>query len=117
MESFVLNELLRQATSVDEALTFAHFRDRSGIEVDIIIERPDGRVLAIEVKSARSVNKRDASGLTFLRERLGERFECGILFHSGPLTARFGDRVWAVPVAALWGGAGSARDPLEGGMS
>jgi uncharacterized protein len=101
LESFVLNELVRQATTIDEALTFAHFRDRSGVEVDIIIERPDGRVIALEVKSARSVNQRDANGLTFLRDRLGDRFECGILLHTGPITARFSDRVWAVPVAAL----------------
>ncbi len=105
LESFVLNEMLRQATTIDEAITFAHFRDRSGIEVDIIVERPDGTVVAIEVKSARSVNQRDTNGLAFLRERLGDRFTCGILFHTGPLTARFGDRIWAVPVAALWGGA------------
>ena len=92
-------------------------RDRPGIEVDIVVERPDGRVMAIEVKSSRSVNQRDASGLTFLRERLGERFECGILFHTGPITARFSDRVWAVPVAALWGGVSGAKDALEGGRS
>jgi len=67
----------------------------------MITEQPDGRVIAIEVKSAHSVHQRATSGLTSLRERLGERFECGILFHTGPLTARFGDRVWAVPVAAL----------------
>jgi len=104
LESFVLAELTRQATTIDEALTFAHFRDRSGVEVDIIIERPDGRVVAIEAKSARSVNQRGASGLAFLRERLGDRFECGILFHTGSLTARLGERMWAVPVAALWDG-------------
>ena len=114
LESFVVAELTRQGTTIDEALTFAHFRDRSGVEVDIIIERPDGSVVAIEVKSARSVNQRDASGLTFLRDRLGDRFQCGILFHTGPLTARLGERVWAVPVAALWDGtagvASSSRD-------
>ena len=115
LESFVLAELMRQATTIDEALTFAHFRDRSGVEVDVIIERPDGRVVAVEVKSARSVNQRDASGLKFLRERLGNRFECGIVFHTGSLTARLGERVWAVPVAALWDGVSGAKDSLEGG--
>lgn len=108
IESFVLNELMRQAASIDEALRFAHFRDRSGIEVDIIVERPDGDVVAIEVKSARSVSQRDARGLTFLRERLGHRFACGVLLHTGPLTARVGERIWAVPVAALWGGGAGA---------
>ena len=113
LESFVVAELTRQATTIDEALTFAHFRDRSGIEVDIIIERPNGGVVAIEVKSARTVNQRDATGLTFLRDRLGDRFQAGILLHTGPLTARLGDRVWAVPVAALWDGISRAKDSLD----
>lgn len=113
LESFVVTELTRQATTVDEALMFAHFRDRSGVEVDIIIERPDGGVVAIEVKSARSVNQRDARGLTFLRDRLGERFLCGVLFHTGPLTARLGERVWALPVAALWDGFSRPKGSLE----
>lgn len=113
LESFVVAELSRQATTVDEALTFAHFRDRSGIEVDVIIERPDGSVVAIEVKSARSVHQRDTSGLAFVRDRLGDRFQCGILLHTGPLTARLGERLWAVPVAALWGGASGPTDPME----
>jgi len=113
LESFVVAELTRQATTIDEALTFAQFRDRSGVEVDIIIERPDGSVVAIEVKSARSVNQRDTSGLTFLRDRLGDRFQCGILFHTGPLTARLGERVWAVPVAALWDGVSRPEDSME----
>jgi uncharacterized protein len=117
LESFVVAELTRQATTIDEAFTFAHFRDRSGVEVDLIVERPDGRVVAIEVKSARSVNQRDASGLTFLRDRLGDRFQCGILFHTGPLTARLGERVWAVPVAALWDGVSRAKDSLEDARS
>ena len=117
LESFVVAELIRQATSIDEALTFAHFRDRSGVEVDIIIERPDGGVVAIEVKSARTVNHHDARGLTFLRDRLGERFQCGILFRTGPLTARLGDRVWAVPVASLWDGVTSPANPFESDKS
>ena len=117
LESFVVAELIRQATTLDEALTFAHFRDRSGIEVDVIIERPDGRVVAIEVKSARSVNQGDARGLMFLRDRLGDRFECGILFHTGPLTARLSERVWAVPVAALWDGASGVASSSEGERS
>ena len=82
-----------------------------------VIERPDGTAIAIEVKSARTVNQRDASALTFLSDRLGDRFQCGILFHTGPLTARLGERVWAVPVAALWDGAEGRRGSSEEGNS
>ena len=113
LESFVVTELTRQATTIDEALTFAQFRDRSGVEVDILIERPDGSVVAIEVKSARAVNPHDARGLTFLRDRLGNRFRCGVLFHTGPISARLSERVWAVPVAALWDGVSSIAPSTE----
>jgi uncharacterized protein len=104
LESFVLAELAKQAALVDEPLTVAHFRDRSGAEVDVVVERADGRVLAFEVKSATAVNEADTKGLRFLRDRLGDRFVAGIVLHTGPLTARLGKRTWAAPVAALWGG-------------
>jgi predicted AAA+ superfamily ATPase len=104
LETFVLNELAKQATLVDEQLTFAHFRDRSGTEVDIVVERADGTVHAFEVKSATTVNQADTKGLRFLRDRLGDRFRTGVLFHTGPLTAHVDDRIWAAPVSALWGG-------------
>ncbi len=83
----------------------------------MIIEGPDGSVVAIEVKSARSVNQRVARGLTFLRDRLGDRFPCGILLHTGPLTARLGERLGAVPIAALWGGASRPEGSLEDASS
>jgi uncharacterized protein len=104
LESFVLAELTKQINLVDEAVALAHFRDRSGVEVDVIIERPDGRVIAIEVKSATATNQADARGLRFLRDRLGERFQVGLLLHTGPLTAHVDDRIWALPVSSLWGG-------------
>ncbi len=110
MESFILTELMKQRSLVDEAVTFAHYRDRSGIEVDLIIERPDGRCICIEIKSATTTNPADTKSLCFLRERLGDRFQAGILFHTGPLSARVSDRIWAIPVATLW----DARSWLDG---
>jgi uncharacterized protein len=102
LESFVVSEITKQASLVDEPLALAHFRDRSGVEVDLIIERSDGSVIAVEVKSATTVNQADARGLRFLRDRLGDRLHTGLLLHTGPLIARLDDRVWAAPVSALW---------------
>jgi uncharacterized protein len=104
LESFVLAQLSQQVSLIDEPLTVAHFRDRSGVEVDILIERPDGRVICIEVKSATTINAADAKGLMFLRDRLGDRFQLGLVLHTGPLTAQLSDRIWATPVCTLWGG-------------
>jgi predicted AAA+ superfamily ATPase len=104
MESYIVSELSKQVSLIDEPLMLAHFRDRSGVEVDAIIERPDGRIIAIEVKSATTVKSEDGRGLRFLRDRIGDRFLAGIVFHTGSLTVRMSDRIWATPVGALWGG-------------
>jgi len=102
LESYVVAEIAKQAILVDEPLVLAHFRDRSGSEVDLVIERPDGTVIAIEVKSATTINQADAKGLRFLRDRLGDRFHTGLLLHTGPLTAHLSDRLWAAPISTLW---------------
>ncbi|HXF45608.1 MAG TPA: DUF4143 domain-containing protein [Burkholderiaceae bacterium] len=39
LETFVFQELRRQASWHADALAFHHFRDRDGYEVDIVIER------------------------------------------------------------------------------
>jgi len=75
----VVNELLRQSCVIDEPLVFSHFRDRSGVEVALIIEPAEGTVVCIEVKSARSTTPVDAKGLRFLRDCLGDRFSCGVI--------------------------------------
>lgn len=111
VESFVLAELWKQAAVIDEPILFSHFRDRSGVEVDVIIEHVDGSVIAVEIKSATTVNQADAKGLRFLRDRLGDRFVLGVVFHTGPLTGRLDDRIWATPIPALWGGAGGIPSP------
>lgn len=102
LESFVLMELFKQSVAIDLSLSFAHFRDRSGVEVDIVVERPDGGIVGFEVKSATMVTTRDAAGLRFLRDRLGSRFLNGIVLHTGPRSALLEDRIWALPIASLW---------------
>jgi len=111
LESYVVAELTKQAVLIDEPLTLAHFRDRAGVEVDIIIERPDGQIIAIEVKSATTTNQADARGLRFLSDRLGDRLQAGLLLHTGPLTARLSERIWATPVSALWGSTAPLNSP------
>jgi uncharacterized protein len=52
LESFVVGEICRQLTwSATEASLF-HWRDRDGAEVDVVLERPTGEVVGIEVKAA-----------------------------------------------------------------
>jgi hypothetical protein len=49
-----------------------HLRTKGGRhEVDLIVERPDGRVVALEVKLSGKVCDEDVKHLLWLRERMG----------------------------------------------
>lgn len=43
-----------------------------------------------------------AHGLRALRGRVGDDFVAGVVLHLGTEAWRFGDGIWALPVAALW---------------
>jgi predicted AAA+ superfamily ATPase len=101
-EAFVAGELRRQCAWAQSQPQLFHFRDRDGIEVDIIIESADRLVVGVDVKAAVSVSRSDFRGLTFLRDRLGERFKLGVLLYAGTDPVPFGDRLWALPVASIW---------------
>jgi hypothetical protein len=102
LESFVLQELRRQASFAPEPLGFFHFRDRDDFEVDIVIERGHAAVAGIEVKAAATVREADLRGLRKLRDAAGKRFIAGVVLYDGSATIRFGDGLFAVPVRKLW---------------
>ena len=100
VETFVVNELLRQQGRSETPFELSHFRDRNGAEVDVVIDTPRG-VIAVEVKAAASVQGRDFTHMNMLRERLGDEFLAGIVLHLGP-PARIADRLYAMPLSSLW---------------
>lgn len=105
VETFVVNELIRQASFGGEPVDLAHWRTHDGIEVDVIVESPDGRVGGIEIKSAASVSAADFRHLARLRDLLdasGSRFVRGVVLYTGDQVLSFGDRLVALPLAALW---------------
>lgn len=102
LECFVVGELRRQQTWARQRVSLHHYRDSRGVEVDAVLETPDGRVVGIEVKSSATVRANDASGLIALRDRLGERFVAGYVLHTGRSTAMVAERISAVPMDALW---------------
>jgi predicted AAA+ superfamily ATPase len=102
LETFVLQELKRQASWRPLPIVFYHFRDRDGLEVDIVMEQGAGTVAGVEVKAAATVSAADFRGLRKLREAAGKRFAGGVVLYDGEASASFGDAMHAVPIRALW---------------
>ena len=102
LETFVFQELKRQAICQEQPLAFFHYRDKDQAEVDIVIERGGTEVAGIEVKAAATVMSSDFRGLRKLREGIGSRFTAGVALYDGEITSSFGDRLYAVPIRRLW---------------
>lgn len=83
LETLVFTELAKHAEWADEEVGLYHFRDKRKREVDIVMERPDGRIVGVEVKASATVRREDFNGLAALAEFAGERFERGVLFYTG----------------------------------
>lgn len=93
-------QTLQSWRSLDPSTRRIHtWRDRSGREVDFVLEK-DGLLVAIEVKSARRAMAADAYDIVAFRKGLGDgrHFRRGVVLHGGEARP-LGDRLHALP----WG--------------
>ncbi len=102
LETFVVFELLKQASWVGGIAGTGHWRTYEGTEVDLVIEYDDGRVVAVEVKAGGRVAGKDLTGLRTLRNELGEAFVAGVALYTGPRSYTHEDRLHVMPIARLW---------------
>lgn len=103
-ETFAAMEILKQASWAPRPLRIYHYRDRDQREVDLVIEQRDGTIVAVEIKASATVGTKEARGLRYLRDRVGERFAAGAVLYTGASTVPLDDRIAAVPLSALWTG-------------
>lgn len=102
LETFVFGELRKQADAHPSAHDFYHYRDKDGVEVDMVIQQSVNAVAGVEVKLAATVLHSDFVGLRRLRASLGRRFAGGAVIYTGDKLLRFGEDLFAVPIQRLW---------------
>jgi uncharacterized protein len=91
----------RVAAQAAEA-TVGHLRTRNGDhEIDLVLVRDDGKVLAVEVKLAATVEDRDVAHLRWLADRLRGDMLDAVIINTGPNAYRRPDGIGVVPLALL----------------
>jgi uncharacterized protein len=104
LDTFVATQLRPEVDLLQPRARVYHLRTDAGRqEVDLIIDLGAGRVIGIEVKAGSAPTAKDARHLAWLRDELGDGFVRGIVFHTGQHPFELGERIWALPIAALWG--------------
>ncbi len=99
LETYVAQNLAALLESEWNSARLSYWHVQGRYEVDFVIEQ--GReTLALEIKSAARWNDRDLAGL---RAFLDKTKQCrlAMLAYGGRETVRLGDRLWAVPLAAV----------------
>lgn len=109
LETFCVSEILKQASWMETPPQAGHWRTHDGDEVDLVLERDDGAIAAVEVKTAERARDGDFRSLRKLREALGARFLGGTMLHLGTHAYTYEDRLHAIPVDRLW----KSRDDRE----
>lgn len=102
LESFVVAELLKQTSWIDEINVGGHWRTKTGDEVDVVLEHDDGDVIGIEVKAAGRVAGDDLRPLRAMSETVGERFRAGVVLYLGERSYSADERLHVMPVDRLW---------------
>lgn len=82
--------------------TVGHLRTRNGDhEIDLVLVRDDGKVLAIEVKLNTTIDDRDTAHLHWLAGQLGDSLLDSVIINTGPHAYRRPDGIAVVPLGLL----------------
>jgi len=102
LETFAVGEILKQASWSDAPVSSGYFRTEEGDEVDLVLERDDGQVIAFEIKAGSRITGDDLRGLRLLRDRLGSRLRAAIVLYTGEHAYTDGGHVTVLPLDRLW---------------
>jgi hypothetical protein len=103
LDTFVVAQLRGELAVCETRPRLYHLREEHGrYEVDVVAEIGGRDLLAFEVKAGAAPDRDTARPLTWLRDRLGTRFQHGVVFHTGPGLFELSERISAVPICALW---------------
>jgi len=102
LETFAVGEILKQVSWSDAPVTAGHFRTEAGEEVDLVLERDDGQVIAVEIKAGSRISGEDFRGLRQLKERLGPRLEEAVVLHTGEHAYKHDGWITVLPLDQLW---------------
>ena len=102
VETFAVGEILKQVSWWDAPVSGGHFRTAAAEEVDLVLERDDGAVVAFEVKAGTRVDGSDLAGIRALRSRLGVRLAAAVALYTGSLAYTHEDGTMVLPLDVLW---------------
>ncbi len=101
IENFVFSELLKQKSWAKSKIDLYHFRTNDN-EVDFVLEKNDGTIIGIEVKSSRTIKSDHLKGLKYLKSIAKNKFHRGFVLHFADRIEAIEKDIYSIPIQALW---------------
>lgn len=104
LEAFIGTELLALSDASSGRFSVGHYRDNHRREIDFMIDDHDtGGCIGIEVKASTTVGTKDFQHLKWFEQNIvADRPFAGAVLYAGGDVLKFGERLQALPVSALW---------------
>jgi predicted AAA+ superfamily ATPase len=99
-ETLVVTECWKQLQQQPLVPSLYHYRQHSGTEVDLIIEK-DGLLFPVEIKAASHVRPIDARSIHVFQEKVGAAAQPGLITYAGPDILQLSDSCAAAPFDLL----------------
>jgi predicted AAA+ superfamily ATPase len=102
-DAFATAQLRAEIALSQPRFKFHHLRIEGGCrEVDLVADIGASQIVALEFKAGSAPDENDARHLFWLRDQLGRDFRAGAVLHSGRAIYELGERIYAVPLCAVW---------------
>lgn len=101
-ESFAVNQIIPEIQWSDIHPDAFYWRETGNKpkEVDLV-PLHDNQLVALEMKSNNTVDRKDFSGIAALRDS-DKRFHRGYVLYTGDKVQQFTNNIWALPISSLW---------------
>jgi predicted AAA+ superfamily ATPase len=89
-EHLVITQIYHTAKTLGGEIRLSHYRTEHGAEVDLVIERADGEIVAVECKSGKGVGPNDLEGFKSFASYLNKPHR-KIVIYGGTIPRRIDD--------------------------
>ncbi len=96
-ETFVVSEIVKWVRTSKRSANYYFYRTRSGLEVDVLLELPNG-IMGIEIQSREMIFAKDITPLKELAENLQSEWLGGLIIYNGNEIKKMAEpNIWALP--------------------
>ena len=100
VETFIYDELLKANSSASKKAGLYYYRTTDKKEIDFILDFGQ-KIVAVEIKTSKSVSKSDFKHIYHLQKEAPEIFDKGIVLYGGDTFLKLDESMYAVPFGFL----------------